>query len=111
MTQVAAKKHKLHVKTGDTVKVIAGNDRGKTGKVVSVKTDANKVVVEGINIITKHNKPSAKAPQGGIEKKEAPIHASNVQLVDASGKAVRTGRKADANGKLQRYSKKSGDLI
>ncbi|PIQ22649.1 MAG: 50S ribosomal protein L24 [Cytophagales bacterium CG18_big_fil_WC_8_21_14_2_50_42_9] len=109
-TQVE-KKHKLHVKTGDTVKVIAGNDRGKTGKIVSVKTDTNKVVVEGINIITKHNKPSAKSPQGGIEKKEAPIHASNVQLVDGSGNVVRTGRKADANGKLQRYSKKTGDLI
>jgi large subunit ribosomal protein L24 len=105
------KKHKLHVKSGDTVKVIAGNDRGKTGKIISVKTDTNKVLVEGVNIISKHNKPSAKSPQGGIEKKEAPIHASNVQLVDASGKAIRTGRKADANGKLQRYSKKTGDLI
>lgn len=105
------KKHKLHVKTGDTVKVIAGNDRGKTGKVVAVKTDTNKVVIEGVNIITKHNKPSAKSPQGGIEKKEAPINASNVQLVDAAGNVFRAGRKADANGKLQRYSKKTGDLI
>ena len=111
MKTTEEKKHKLHVKTGDTVKVIAGNDRGKTGKVVSVKTDSNKVVIEGVNIITKHNKPSAKSPQGGIEKREAAIHASNVQLVDGSGKAVRTGRKADANGKLQRYNKKSGDLI
>jgi large subunit ribosomal protein L24 len=105
------KKHKIHVKTGDTVKVISGNDKGKTGKVVSVKTDTNKVIIEGVNIITKHNKPSAKSPQGGIDKIEAPIHASNVQLVDASGKAVRTGKKADANGKLQRYNKKTGELI
>jgi large subunit ribosomal protein L24 len=105
------KKHKLHVKAGDTVKVIAGDEKGKTGRVVSVKTKSNKVVIEGINLVTKHNKPSAKSPQGGIEKKEAPIHASNVQLVDASGAPVRTGRKLDDKGKLQRYSKKSGDLI
>jgi large subunit ribosomal protein L24 len=111
MKTQAEKKHKLHVKSGDTVKVIAGNDKGKTGKVVAVKTDTNKVIVEGVNIISKHNKPSAKSPQGGIEKKEAAIHASNVQLVDASGKAVRTGRKVDTEGKLQRYNKKSGELI
>lgn len=102
---------KLHVKTGDTVKIIAGNERGKTGRIVAVKKDVNKVVVEGINMVTKHNRPSAKNPQGGISKKEAAIHASNVQLVDASGAATRTGRKADENGKLQRYSKKSGNLI
>jgi large subunit ribosomal protein L24 len=111
MKTQAEKKHKLHVKTGDTVKVIAGNDKGKTGKVVAVKTDTNKVIIEGVNIISKHNKPSAKSPQGGIEKIEAAIHASNVQLVDASGKGVRTGKKADAEGKLQRYNKKSGELI
>jgi len=105
------KKHKLHVKAGDTVKVIAGDDKGKTGRVVAVKTKTNKVLIEGVNLVTKHNKPSAKSPQGGIEKKEAPIHASNVQLVDASGAAVRTGRKQDDKGKLQRFSKKSGDLI
>lgn len=101
----------LHVKTGDTVKVIAGDDRGKTGRIVSVKTDAKKVIVEGVNMVTKHNKPSAKSPNGGITKQEAPIAASNVMLVDASGTAIRTGRKAGENGKLQRYSKKSGDLI
>ena len=105
------KKHKLHVKAGDTVKVIAGDDKGKTGRVVAVKTKTNKVLIEGVNLVTKHNKPSAKSPQGGIEKKEAPIHASNVQWVDASGAAVRTGRKLDEKGKLQRFSKKSGDLI
>ncbi|WP_026461701.1 50S ribosomal protein L24 [Adhaeribacter aquaticus] len=104
-------KHKLHVKTGDTVKVIAGDDKGKTGRIISVKTDTNKVVVEGINIVSKANKPSAKNPNGGITKLEAPINASNVQLVDATGVAVRTGKKLGDNGKLQRYSKKSGDLI
>jgi large subunit ribosomal protein L24 len=109
-----AKKEKatnLHVKTGDTVKVIAGDDKGKTGRIVSVKTDAKKVLVEGVNMVTKHSKPSAKSPNGGITKMEAPIHASNVMLVDASGTAIRTGRKAGENGKLQRYSKKSGDII
>jgi large subunit ribosomal protein L24 len=105
------KVNKLHVKTGDTVKVISGNDRGKTGRIVSVKRELNKVVVEGINLVTKHNKPSAKNPQGGITKMEAPIHASNVQLVNASGTVTRTGKRADENGKLQRYSKKTGDLI
>lgn len=105
-------KHKLHVKAGDTVKVIAGNERGMTGKVLAVRTETNKVIVEGLNLITKHNKPNAAAPQGGIVRKEAAIHASNVMLVDpASGAAVRTGKKADENGKLQRYSKKSGEFI
>jgi len=103
--------NKLHVKTGDTVKVIAGDDKGKTGRIVLVKKDVNKVIVEGVNMVTKHNKPSAKSPNGGITKQEAPIHASNVMLIDASGTAIRTGRKAGDNGKLQRYSKKTGDLI
>jgi large subunit ribosomal protein L24 len=104
--------HKLHVKTGDTVKVLSGNDRGKTGKILAVKTDTGKVIVEGLNIITKHNKPNASAPQGGIVKKEAPIHSSNVMLVDpATGAAVRTGKKLNAEGKLQRFSKKTGDFI
>lgn len=101
----------LHVKTGDTVKVIAGDDKGKTGRIVSVKTNTKKVIVEGVNMVTKHNKPSAKSPNGGITKQEAPIAVSNVMLVDASGTAIRTGRKPGENGKLQRYSKKSGDLI
>jgi len=111
MKTQSEKVNKLHVKTGDTVKVIAGNERGKTGRIVSVKKDINKVVVEGVNMVTKHNKPSAKAPNGGITKQEAPIHASNVMLVDAAGTPFRTGKKAGENGKLQRYSKKTGDLI
>jgi large subunit ribosomal protein L24 len=110
MKQVMEKPHKLHVKTGDTVKVIAGNEKGKTGKIVSVITKTNKVVVEGLNMVTKHNKPTAKTPNGGITQKEAPIHASNVMLVEG-GEAVRTGKKANAEGKLQRYSKKSGELV
>lgn len=107
---MTTKAYKLHVKTGDTVKIIAGNEKGKTGRIVSVNTSANKVVVEGLNMVTKHNKPSAKSPNGGITQKEAPIHASNVMLLEG-GKPVRTGKKVNVNGKLQRYSKKSGELI
>ncbi|WP_026956457.1 50S ribosomal protein L24 [Algoriphagus vanfongensis] len=106
------KQQKLHIKTGDTVKVIAGDDKGKTGKVLSVDTAKNRAFVEGINIVTKHVKPTAAKPQGGIEKKEAPVHISNLMLVDPkSGEATRTGRKAGDNGKLVRYSKKTGEVI
>ena len=112
MKSRAIEKVKLHVKTGDTVKVLAGNDRGKTGKIVSVKTDKNKVIVEGLNMVTKHNKPNAQNPNGSITKQEAGIHVSNVMLVDpATGNAVRTGKKENSEGKMQRYSKKSGELI
>ena len=107
---MTTKSNKLHVKTGDTVKVIAGNERGKTGRIISVITTTNKVVVEGLNMVTKHNKPTAKTPNGGITQKEAPIHASNVMLVEEN-QPVRTGKKFNAEGKLQRYSKKSGDII
>ncbi len=110
MKQVIEKPNKLHVKTGDTVKVIAGNEKGKTGRIVSVLTRTNKVVVEGLNMVTKHNKPTAKTPNGGITQKEAPIHASNVMLVEGD-QVVRTGKKLNAEGKLQRYSKKTGDKI
>lgn len=107
---MTTKTQKLHVKTGDTVKIIAGNEKGKTGRIVSVNTNTSKVVLEGLNMITKHNKPSAKFPNGGITQKEAPIHASNVMLVE-NGKPVRAGKKLNAEGKLQRYSKKTGELI
>ena len=107
---MTTKSNKLHVKTGDTVKVIAGNERGKTGRIISVITTTNKVVVEGLNMVTKHNKPTAKTPNGGITQKEAPIHASNVMLVEGN-QPVRTNKKFNAEGKLQRYSKKSGDII
>ncbi len=103
---------KLHIKTGDTVKVISGDDKGKTGKVLAVDKEKSRAFVEGLNMITKHVKPTAAKPQGGIEKKEAAIHVSNLMLVDPkTGEATRTGRKAGENGKLVRYSKKTGEVI
>ncbi|MFT2007372.1 50S ribosomal protein L24 [Pontibacter sp. 13R65] len=105
-------KNKLHVKTGDTVKVIAGDERGKTGRIVSVNIEKQKVVIEGLNLVTKHTKPSAKNPQGGISKVEAPIHASNVAIVDPkSGETVKTARRKNGEGKTERYSKKTGEVI
>jgi len=106
------KQPKLHIKKGDRVIVIAGDDKGKDGKVLEVILDKNRAIVEGINISTKHTKPSAGKPEGGINKVEAPIHISNLMLLDpASGKPTRVGRKADDKGKLQRYSKKTGEFI
>jgi len=105
-------KPKLHIRKGDTVKVLAGDDRGKTGKVLEVVLDKNRAVVEGINIVTKHTKPSAGKPEGGIKKTEAGLHVSNLMLIDpATGAATRTGRKMNAKNKLQRYSKKTGEFI
>jgi large subunit ribosomal protein L24 len=105
-------KAKLHIKKGDTVKVLAGDDRAKTGKVLEVLIDQNRAIVEGINIVTKHTKPSAGKPEGGIKKTEASIHISNLMLIDpASGKATRIGRKLDSKNKLQRYAKKTGEFI
>jgi large subunit ribosomal protein L24 len=101
---------KFHIKTGDTVKVIAGDDKGKTGSVLSIVTDKNKAIVEGLNIVSRHTKPSAANPNGGIIKKEAPIHISNLALV-VDGQVTKVGRKADAKGKLQRYSKKTQAVI
>jgi large subunit ribosomal protein L24 len=112
MEQKTKKPNKLHVRKGDTVKVISGNERGKTGKIVTVLVSKNRAVVEGLNMVSKHIKPSAKNPNGGIVSKEAPIHISNLMLVDpANGQATRVGRKLDSNGKLQRYSKKTGEII
>ncbi|HIR37425.1 MAG TPA: 50S ribosomal protein L24 [Candidatus Limisoma gallistercoris] len=103
---------KLHIKKGDTVYVNAGNDRGKTGRVLSVLVKKQRAVVEGINIVSKSTKPSAKHPQGGIIKMEAPVHISNLNLIDPkSGKPTRIGRRRDESGKLVRYSKKSGEEI
>ena len=103
---------KFHIKKRDTVKVLAGNSRGKTGKVPEVLPKKYRAIVEGLNMVTKHTKPSAENPEGGINKVEAAIHMSNLMLVDpASGDATRVGRKADENGKLQRYSKKTGEFI
>jgi len=103
---------KLHVRKGDTVKVIAGESKGKSGKILEILTEKDRVIVEGLNLITKHQKPSAGKPEGGIKKVEGTIHISNVALIDpASGKTTRTGRKLNEKGKLQRYSKKTGDFI
>ncbi len=102
---------KLHIKKGDIVYVNTGKDSGKTGRVLKVLVDKQRAVVEGLNMITKHAKPNAKNPQGGIEKVEAPIHISNLNVVDPkSGKPTRIGRK-EVDGKLVRYSKKSGEVI
>ena len=106
------KRKKFHVRKGDTVKVIAGNSKDKTGKVLEVITSKDRAIVEGVNIVTKHVKPSSTNPEGGIEKTEAPIHISNLMVVDpATGEPTRVGRKADDKGKLQRYSKKTGEFI
>jgi large subunit ribosomal protein L24 len=103
---------KLNIRKGDTVKMIAGDDKGKSGKVLEVLLEKRRVVVEGVNIVTKHQKPSAGKPEGGIKKTEASVHISNVQLIDpASGKATRVGRKLNEKGKLQRFSKKTGEFI
>ena len=101
---------KLHIKKGDTVKVIAGNSKGSEGKVIEVIIAKNRAIVEGLNMVSKHSKPNAANPQGGIVKQEAAIHISNLMLVDPkSGDATRIGRKRDEKtGKLVRYSKKSG---
>lgn len=102
---------KFHVKKGDTVKVLTGEYNGQTGKVIEMLPEKNKALVEGINIVKKHNKPSAANPQGGITEMEAPIHLSNLMYVDGNGKASRIGRKAGDNGKLVRYSKKTQEII
>ena len=102
---------KLHIKKGDTVKVLAGTDNGKTGKVVSVDLEKKRAFVEGINLVSKHTKPSAANPQGGIVKREASVHISNLMVVDSKGQASRIGRKLNKDGKLVRYSKKSGEVL
>ena len=103
---------KLHIKKGDIVFVNTGEDKGKTGRVLQVIVADQRAVVEGVNMVSKHTKPNAKNPQGGIEKKEASIHISNLNVVDPkSGKATRIGRKLNAEGSLVRYSKKSGEEI
>ena len=91
--------------------VIAGNDKGKTGKVLSVDPAKDRAIVEGVNMVSKHTKPNAKQPQGGIIKKEAPIHISNLNLIDPkSGKPTRVGFKVEGDKKV-RYAKKSGEEI
>lgn len=103
---------KLHIKKNDTVVVLAGEDKGKIGKVLKVLVEKNRALVEGVNMVSKSTKPSAKNPQGGIVKQEAPIHISNLSLVDPkSGKATRVGIKVTEDGKKVRIAKKSGEEI
>jgi large subunit ribosomal protein L24 len=101
---------KLHVKVGDTVKVISGTSKGSEGKILRIDRKKNRAIVEGVNVIKKHVKPSASNPQGGIEEAEAGIHISNVMLV-ANGVASRVGRVAGENGKLVRVLKKNGEVV
>ena len=105
------KQSKLHVKKGDMVMVIAGDDKGKKGRVLEVRNTEKRALVEGINIVSRHTKPSAQNQQGGIIKKEAPVHISNLKLVDKAGNATRISRKVTETGKIVRVSKKSGEVI
>lgn len=102
---------KIHVKKGDTVKVIAGDSKGSQGKVLRVDIEKYKAIVEGVNLVSKATKADAKNPNGGIVKKEAPIHISNLMVIDSKGNATRIGRRMGDKGKLVRYSKKSGEEI
>ena len=103
---------KLHIKKGDMVKVLAGENRGDTGRVLEVDREKNRAIVEGLNLNKKHSKPTTANPQGGIVEKEGPIHISNLMLVDPkSGNPTRVGRKAEKGGKLVRISKRTGEVI
>ena len=101
---------KLHIKVGDTVKVISGESKGQEGSVIGIDREKLRATVEGLNMIKKHVKPSANNPQGSIEEREGTIHISNLMLV-VNGEASRTGKKNDDKGNLIRYSKKSGEVI
>jgi large subunit ribosomal protein L24 len=102
---------RLKIKKGDMVVVTAGDNKGKQGRVIEVNREKDTVIVEGVNMITRHRKPSAQNPQGGIEKREAGIHVSNVMLMDAKGAVTRVGRRRNENGKLERFAKKTGEAI
>jgi len=103
---------KLKIKKGDNVIVIAGDEKGQRGKVLSVNRETERVIVEGVNMVKKHTKPNAANPQGGIISKEASVHISNLMLVDPkSGKATRVGRRLNDKGQLVRFAKKSGEEI
>ena len=103
---------KLHIKKGDTVYVNAGDDKGKTGRVLQVLVKKNRAIVEGVNMVSKSTKHTDKYPQGGIIKMESPIHISNLNVLDPkTGKPTRIGRRLNDAGKLVRYSKKSGEEI
>lgn len=101
---------KLKIKSGDTVRINAGDHKGTEGKVQLIIRDKNKAIVEGANMVSKHEKPSASNPQGGIVKKEAPIHISNLSLINKKGDATRVGYRVE-DGKKVRFSKKSNEVI
>ena len=101
---------KLHIKVGDSVKVLSGVNRGKEGKVLVINRNKERATVEGLTMVKKHIKPSASSPQGGIVEMEAALHISNLMVV-ANGEASRIGRRLNDAGKLVRYSKKSGEEI
>ncbi|WP_298422445.1 50S ribosomal protein L24 [uncultured Kordia sp.] len=101
---------KLKIKSGDTVRVIAGDHKGSEGKVLSVLREKNKAIVEGVNMVSKHQKPSAQNPQGGIVKKEAPIQVSNLSLLTSKGETTRVGYRVEGDKKV-RFSKKSNEVI
>ncbi len=104
--------NKLHIRKGDVVIVNSGEYKGQQGRVLEIDRKKMRAIVEGVNLVSKHTKPNAANPQGGILRKEAPIHISNLNPVDPStGAATRIGRKLDNNNKLVRYSKKSGEEI
>ena len=101
---------KIKIKTGDNVKVITGNSKGSEGKVLKIVSEKNRLIVEGVNMVKKHMKPSAQNPQGGIIEKEAFIHVSNVSLLIPSGETTKVGYRMDENKKV-RFSKKSNEVI
>ncbi|MFB5945082.1 50S ribosomal protein L24 [Albibacterium profundi] len=112
MGNIQTKQPKLKIRKGDLVQIIAGNSKGIQGKVLEVSVKSSRVIVEGANIVSKHTKPNATNPNGGIIKKEASIHISNVAYVDPkSGKPTRIGRKLNSDNKLVRIAKKSGEEI
>ena len=101
---------KFKVKKGDTVKVLAGESKGSTGRIVRVIPKMNRVVVEGVNMIKKHNKPNAQNPQGGITEKEAPLHISNLSLLTSDGKTTRVGYRVEDGSKV-RVAKKTDEVV
>ena len=101
---------KLKIKTGDTVRVIAGDQKGKEGKVMRVMIEKNKAIVEGVNMVKKHEKPSAANPQGGIKEKEAPLQISNLSLLDGNGKTTRVGYRMEGDKKV-RFAKTTNEIL
>ena len=102
---------KLHIKKGDTVMVITGESKGQQGRVLKLVPGSTRAIVEGVNLVSKHTKPNAENPKGGVIKQEAPIHLSNLKIIDSAGNATRIGKRIDENDKSVRYSKKSGEVI